>query len=157
MPISHVTLNRYHVSDFRPFGSQRSICFGGDYIIIPLHIYEWYCPGAIFLDCDSMISQFILLLVCNRAHYWFTAAGSDTIFYNNDCYKQPDWLFLKSYTFSHQISQILLLFPPESPNPSVCYHVIYSLPVSLEHVNGMNNDEAFRNYKCCHHKISFFI
>ena len=32
----------------------------------------------------------ILLLVCNRARYWSTAVGSDTVFYSNDCYKLQD-------------------------------------------------------------------
>ncbi len=98
---------------------------------------------------DKQIKHIILLLVCNRARHWITAVESDTIFFSSDCFKLPDWLFLKSYSFSRQISQILLLNPPKCPNPSMCYHVIYSLPVSLEW------HEAFRNYKCCHQKISF--
>ncbi len=35
------------------------------------------------------ILSFILLLVCNRALYWFTSIGSDTIFYSNECLSSP--------------------------------------------------------------------
>ncbi len=38
------------------------------------------------------ITSFILLLLSNRALYWFTAGGSKTVFYSNECYKLPDWL-----------------------------------------------------------------
>ncbi len=33
---------------------------------------------------ESWIFQFILLLLSNRALYWFTAIGSETIFYSNN-------------------------------------------------------------------------
>ena len=34
---------------------------------------------------DSHVFAFILLLLSNRALYWFTAVGSETIFYSNKC------------------------------------------------------------------------
>ncbi len=76
------------------------------------------------------------------ARHWFTAKRSDIVFYRNDCYKLPDWLFLRSYSFSRQISQILLLFLPKCTIPSVRYHVICSLLVSLEFVNVMKHLET---------------
>ncbi len=62
------------------------------------------------------IYMFILLLLSNRALYWFTAVGSETVFYSNKCYKLPDWLLPRSYCY----------FPPKSPDTpcvpiSYCY------------------------------------
>ncbi len=36
-------------------------------------------------------------LLSNRALYWFTAVGSETIFYSNKCYS--DWLLSRSYCY----------------------------------------------------------
>ena len=54
-------------------------------------------PIQIILKCPppsrrGLTMFFILLLLSNRAFYWFTAVGSETVFYNNKCYKLPDWL-----------------------------------------------------------------
>ena len=38
------------------------------------------------LDNPRTIYFIILLLLSNRALYWFTAVGSETIFYSNKCY-----------------------------------------------------------------------
>ena len=56
-----------------------------------------------------VISIFILLLVSKRALYWFTAVGSETVFYSNKCYKFPDWLLPRSYCY----------FPPK-PSDTLC-------------------------------------
>ncbi len=53
----------------------------------------------------SMVYNFILLLLSNRALYWFTAVGSEIVFYSNKCYKLPDWLLPRFYCY----------FPPKPP------------------------------------------
>ena len=37
------------------------------------------------LKVDCTVSCFILLFLCNWALYWFTAIGSETVFYSNRC------------------------------------------------------------------------
>ncbi len=53
------------------------------------------------VDCGLWrnIYGLILLLLSNRAFYWFTVIGSETVFYSNKCYKLPDWLLPRSYCY----------------------------------------------------------
>ncbi len=108
----------------------------------------------------------ILLLLSNRALYWFTAVGSETVFYSIICYKLPDWLFPRSYCY----------FPPKPPDTlcvpiSYCYFlpkppdtrcvscdqsasiVSFSLSVSLEHVKAINYREITCAYFFSKHEI----
>ncbi len=75
----------------------------------------------------EIIQTIILLLLSYRAPHWFTAVGSDTISLRNTCYKLSDWLLPRSYSFSCQIAQILLLFPPKCPYHLLCCHVIKAM------------------------------
>ncbi len=63
---------------------------------------------------DSHIWDIILLLLSNRALYWFTAVGSETIFYSNRCYKLPHWLLPRSNCY----------FPPKPPD-TLCVPISY--------------------------------
>ena len=76
----------------------------------------------------TKVSNIILLLVRNKARYWFTAVESDTVFYSYDCYKLPDWLFPRSYSFSRQRSK--------------SFSVLSCDLFSLEHVNAMKHLET---------------
>ncbi len=65
----------------------------------------------------------IPLFLSNLALYWFTAVGSETLFYSNKYYRRPDWLFPRSYCYFPPK-------PPDTPDPSaisrqnLCCHVI---------------------------------
>ncbi len=57
-------------------------------------------PDVIALSIPAnQVCIFILLLLSNKALYWFTAIGSKTVFYSKTCYKLPDWLLRGSSEF----------------------------------------------------------
>ncbi len=69
------------------------------------------------------ILMFILLLLSNRALYWFTTVGSETVFYSNKCYKLPDLLLHRTFCY----------FPPKSPD-TLCvprFFVSYLTPLRV--------------------------
>ncbi len=72
------------------------------------------------LDNPRTIYFIILLLLSNRALYWFTAVGSETVFYSNKCYELPDWLLPRFYCY----------FPPKPPDS----RIVGFKPDSLYHI-----------------------
>ncbi len=65
---------------------------------------QQYIPPTIDVRNETdTIQTIILLLLSNRALYWFTAVGSETVFYSNQCYR-PDlyhiWLWTKNLAWT---------------------------------------------------------
>ncbi len=86
--------------------------------------------------------------------YWFTAIGSETIFYFNKFYKLPDWLLPDPTAISCQNLQIPSVFPDPTaiscqnlqiPSVLSCDQsasiVSFSFSISLEHVKAINHRE----------------
>ena len=63
-------------------------------------LHSYFCLSLLFSNfhCCFIISlcYLLLLLLNNRDLYWFTAVGSETVFYSNRCFNLPDWLLPRS-------------------------------------------------------------